>query len=74
MLRDQVEAFVEKARRGGVAVTFELVPERVHLWISWVDVFPELYSTFESIERYIEVHASPRENSSASAPSVLRAP
>lgn len=54
MLYDQVVTFVEAARGAGVEVSFEPVADRVHLWLSLTEIFPEFESSFGRIADFID--------------------
>lgn len=49
ILRDQVRAFVDKARAAGVAVEFELAPGMIHDWHIFAATLPEARRSIASI-------------------------
>jgi monoterpene epsilon-lactone hydrolase len=54
MLHDQVLALAERAREAGVDVTLEAVKNRVHLWLTLADMFPEFQDSFDRMGRFVQ--------------------
>jgi Esterase/lipase len=53
LLRDDIITFVEKARKGGVEIEFELVEGMFHCWQIFADELTEGDDSIRSIGRYI---------------------
>lgn len=56
MLLSDSERLAEKASAAGVSVTLEIWPEMIHVWHTFVGLFPEAQDGINRIAEFFSIH------------------